>query len=145
MGKAGRGYRPAWVGKDQRRTLSSGVGVGVGTANCGLGAIRATTWCDPSLTPGADLARATDGEVGGVAVNGFGAGAGVTLAIVPTGDVGTVGVTAMGCLGTVGAWLPLAWRLWLAGSPWLAWVLFTWLPGSPWLAWVLFAWLPGSP
>ena len=78
------------------------MGVGVGTANCGLGAIRATAWCDPSLTPGADVAGATDGEVGGVAVKGSCAGAGVTVTTVATGSVGTVGVTAMGPLGTLG-------------------------------------------
>jgi hypothetical protein len=78
------------------------VGVGVGTANGSLGAIRATAWCDPSLTRGADVAGATDGEVGGVALKGSGAGAEVTVTTVATDSVGTVGVTAMGSLGTLG-------------------------------------------
>ena len=84
------------------------MGVGVGTANGGdnLGAIRATAWCDPSLTLGADVAGATDGEVGGVAVKGSGAGAGVTVTTVATGSVGNVAVTAMGSVGTLGAGLP---------------------------------------
>ena len=84
------------------------MGVGVGTASGGdnLGAIRATAWCDPSLTLGADVAGATDGEVSEVAVKGFGAGAGVTVTTVATGSVGTVAVTAMGSVGTLGAGLP---------------------------------------
>ena len=82
------------------------MGVGVGTANGGLGANRATAWCDPWLKLGAHLAGATDGEVGGVAVKGSGAGAGVIVTTVATGSVGTVGVTAMGSVGTLGAGLP---------------------------------------
>ena len=106
MRKAGRRYRLAWVGRDLRRTLSSGVGVGVGTANGGLGAIRAAAWSDPSLTPGVDEAGATDSEVGGVAVEKSGTGAEVTVTSVATGSVGTVGVTAKGSVGTVESCLP---------------------------------------